>query len=209
MHAFPDLDAEYATAVQDSYAVGRRLDDALARLDGGFVDPNTFYVQTKPAQRIGTPLVFALLDNALVYVDALIARGADPNVTFRDEEGIVWGPALFFVRSVECLERLVAGGADLSVQRGGETYLHHCVRMTRVSRHPVWATLASAAIRLGANPKQPDARGVDAIAFASEMGVSVAKVFAPIFGVEVPKAPAKAPEKSAGKPAAARKRIPK
>lgn len=204
MESFPELDPDYATAVQDSYAIGRRFDDAMARVDGGFVQPNTFYVQSKPSFRYGSPLILALLDNAIAYIDEWLVRGADPNATFVAPDGIVHGPALFYVRSVEALQRIAGRGADLRAIRNGETFLHHCVRMTRVSRHPLWIRLAEAAVRLGADPRQPDQRGVDAIAFATEMGATVAKVYAPIFGVAGPVAASKAAKKNA--PATSKKR---
>jgi len=201
----PQLDAEYARAVAESAEAPHRFDDAMARIEAGHVEVNTYY--THPVSKgSGTPLVFAVIGDALAYVEELLARGADPNLTLPAEHGSFYPPAVFYVRSLEAFDLLVKRGARLdTVSQGDESFLHHCIRMSRGSRHPLWLHLARTAIARGASPAQVDAGGRDAAAFALSMGTSIAKLYAQVLGVSVPAPATKAPtEKTASKKSAKR-----
>jgi hypothetical protein len=175
---FPPIDEAYARAVLESRETPERFDDAMARIDAGHVLLSTFYVG---ARGRGTPLHLAVSENETAYIAELLERGSDPNARFDGEP--TTSPPLFVVRSVEALKMLVAKGARLDAMSGGEPYLHFCVRMTRVSSHPAWFALATAAVERGADPAQKDALGQDAATFAMTMGSRIAKQFAPILGV--------------------------
>ena len=186
---FVPLDHEYARAVLDSRETPQRFDDALRRIDAGHVALDGFYEAERGR---GTPLALAVQQNELAIVDELLRRGGDPNARCVDEATeIATPPIVHMARSVEVLERLVAAGARLDAASiGGEAFLRHCIRMTRVTSHPSWTTMATRAVALGADPKQRDDLEQDAAAFAASMGARVAKAYASIVGVAA--APAKA-----------------
>ncbi len=184
----PTLDAKYARAVAESAESPPRFDDAMARIDAGHVDVNAYYEH--PVRKgVGTPLVFAVIEDELAYVAELLARGADPDRTLAVDEGPFYAPAIFYVRSAEAFELLVKGGARLdAASQGAESFLHHCIRMSRTSRHPLWLRLAQAAVAHGSSTAQADAGGRDAAAFALSMGASIFKLYAQVLGVPAPAA---------------------
>lgn len=178
------LDAAYVRAVFESREDPARLDDALGRIAAGCVEPSTFY--RDPSGLVGTPLTFAVRENEVVLVDALLARGADANARRVDPAtNLASPPILFGIRSTDVLRRLVAGGARLDAgSLDGETFLQHCARMTRVSGHPLWLAAATAAVELGADPRQRNDAGQDAATFAASMGARIGRAYVSLFGAQ-------------------------